>query len=467
MRITWILSLALVALACACPVADAAGRKPNIVFIMADDLGYGELGCYGQTKIRTPNIDRLAAEGMRFLECYAGSSVCAPARSTLMTGLHTGHTPIRANGGGMALAPDDVTVAEVLEGAGYATGCFGKWGLGVQGSTGHPNKQGFDEFFGYLHQVHAHFYYPYFLWKNGEKFPLPENEGHKRARYSHDEIHKQALAFIEKNKDRPFFCYIPYTLPHVELVVPEDSLKPYLGKWKETPLPDPRKGYIGSDTPYATFAGMVSRLDRHVGEVLALLKKLGLDEDTLVIFTSDNGGQGGPWKRMTDFFKGNGLLRGYKGSFYEGGIRVPMVARWPGRVRAGAVVSRPCAFWDVLPTLAEVAGAKAPEGIDGVSFAPTLLGQGGQKEPEYLYWEMAGRGGLTQVVRMGEWKLLSLAGGKRVELYHLRSDPTEVAEVSRKHPEVVAKMQEILKTARTKPRKFPPGKRVGIKDYVK
>src|SRR5947209_6080152 len=328
-------ALALFAVPIAAPAA--APDKPNIVFILADDLGYGELGCYGQKKIQTPNIDRMAAEGLRFTQAYAGSNVCAPSRSTLMTGLHTGHTPIRSNGGGKSLAATDVTVAKVLKDAGYVTGGFGKWGLGVEGTPGHPNRQGFDEFFGYYHQVHAHFYYPYWLWHNQEKVYLPENEGRKHARYAADVIHSLALDFVRRNKDRPFFLYLPSTIPHVELVAPEDSMAAYRGKWDEKPLPDPRAGYIGAEQPYATFAGMVTRLDRQVGEVFALLKELGLDGRTLVIFTSDNGAQGNQWQRVADFFDGTGGLRGYKGSFYEGGIRVPLVARWPGHVPAGGV----------------------------------------------------------------------------------------------------------------------------------
>jgi arylsulfatase A-like enzyme len=384
-----------------------------------------------------------------------------------MTGLHTGHTPVRANGGGKALAAGDVTAAKVLHDAGYATGGFGKWGLGVEGSTGHPNRQGFDEFFGYLHQVHAHFYYPYFLWKNETRFPLPENEGRRRARYAHDEIHAQALDFIRRHKDRPFFCYLPYTIPHVELVAPEDSVKPYRGLWPETPLPDPRPGYIGADEPYATFAGMVSRLDRHVGEVLALVKELGLDDRTIVLFTSDNGAQGDQWKRVADFFQGNGLLRGYKTTFYEGGIRVPLVARWPGHIRPGTTSDHVCAFWDFLPTLAELAGAKSPPGIDGVSFAPTLLGRGEQRRHEFLYWEYPYAAGLAQAARMGDWKLVQPRPGKPFELYDLKADIGETHDVADRHPDVVAKMKAYLAGARTEPRTFPPEKQTTINDYVR
>jgi arylsulfatase A-like enzyme len=463
--------LPIVLLAVLGTTVTAAPRKPNIVFILADDLGYGELGCYGQKKIRTPHLDRLAAEGMRFTQCYAGSNVCAPSRSTLMTGLHTGHTPIRANGGGLSLAATDVTLPKVLQQAGYATGGFGKWGLGGENSVaqpGHPNRQGFDEFFGYLHQVHAHFYYPYFLWHNETKFFLPENEGKKRARYAHDVIHARVLDFIRRHKDRPFFCYLPYTLPHVELVVPEDSLKPYRGQWKEEPLPDPRPGYIGADEPYATFAGMVSRLDRHVGEIMKLLKELDLDEHTIVLFASDNGAQGGPWKRMTDFFEGNGALRGYKGQFYEGGIRVPLLARWPGHIKAGAVTDHVCAFWDMLPTVAEIAGAPCPANLDGLSFVPTLLGRGKQNQHEFLYWEYPTPRGPTQAVRMGDWKLVQAAQGKPFELYNLRTDPGESRDVADKQPEIVAKIKAYLATARTEMRKYPAGgPDPTVKDYVR
>ena len=385
-------------------------QKPNIIFILADDLGYGEVGCYGQKLIQTPNVDRLAAEGMRFTQCYAGSQVCSPSRSTLLTGLHTGHTPIRHNGARWLYA-EDLTVAQVLKPAGYATGAFGKWDLGTENSPGVPWKHGFDEFFGYLHQIHAHFYYTYYLWKNDTKFFLPENEGYRRARYSHDEIHKQALEFIRRNKDTNFFCYLPYTLPHIQLVVPADSLKLYHGKWPEKPMPDSRKGYIGTDEPYATFAGMVSRLDRSVGEIMALLQELNLDDHTVVFFTGDNGPQGEKWQRIADFFHGAGPLRGYKREFYEGGIRVPMIVRWPGRVNAGSVSDHICAFWDFLPTAAEIAGVTPPPGLDGVSFLPALLGQE-QKPHQFLYWEAPFGQKRSVAVRMGDWKAIRPGAGR-------------------------------------------------------
>jgi arylsulfatase A len=448
-------------------VTQAAPERANIVFILADDLGYGEVGCYGQKLIQTPNIDRLAAEGMRFTQCYSGSHVCAPSRSTLMTGLHTGHTPIRNNGGYRYLYAGDVTVAEVLKQTGYATGGFGKWGLGTENSPGAAWKQGFDEFFGYLHQVHAHFYYPYWLWKTDTRFLLPENEGRKRVRYSHDEIHKQALDFIRRHKDSPFFCYIPYTLPHVELVVPEDSTKPYRGKWKEAPLRDPRPGYSGAEEPYATFAGMVSRLDRSVGEVLALLKDLKLGDNTVVFFTSDNGPQGSQWQRVADFFHGAGPLRGYKGGFYEGGLRVPLVVRWPGKVKAGSSSDHICAFWDFLPTAAEIAGVARPRDLDGISFLPALLGRR-QESHDFLYWEMPAGQKRTVAIRMGDWKAIQPKPDARFELYNLKEDLAETKNLADQHPELIEKLRGIATDAHTSEREYPPeNPRPTINDYVR
>lgn len=441
-------------------------EHPNVVLIVADDLGVGELGCYGQQLIQTPNVDRLAAEGVRFTQFYAGCHVCAPSRSTLMTGLHTGHTPVRSNGGSHSLSPEDVTMAEVLKQAGYTTGGFGKWGLGTEGSPGAPWRHGFDVFFGFLHQVHAHFYYPYWLVTNDTRFLLPENEGRKRNRYSHDEIHKQALAFIRREKDHPFFCYLPYTLPHVELVAPEDSVKPYRGRWKETPLADPRPGYIGSDEPYATFAGMVSRLDRSVGEILALLKELKLEDKTVVFFTSDNGPQGDQWQRVADFFHGAGSLRGYKGGFYEGGLRVPLIVRWPGKIKAGSLTDYACAFWDVLPTAAAIAGAAPPPGLDGISLLPLLLGQ--KPEPrDFLYWEMTMGDGHGFAVRRGDWKAVKPRPAAKLELYNLKADPAETKDLAAQQPDLLQRLQTIAVKAHTPPREFPPeNPRRGIDDYV-
>ena len=443
-----------------------ARRPPNIVLFMADDLGYGELGCYGQKKIRTPNLDRLAAEGMRFTQAYAGSHVCAPSRSVLMTGLHSGHTAVRANGAGKHLHDRDTTVAEVLDKAGYATGAFGKWGLGNEDSPGRPGLQGFEAFMGQLEQVHAHFYYPYWIWRDDERYPLPKNEGNQRGQYVHDVLHERSLQFIRDNKGRPFFCYVPCIIPHVELVVPEASERPYRGQFPKVPIKDPRPGYIGSEDGYATFAGMVSRMDRGVGEILALLKRLDIERDTIVIFTSDNGGQGGNWRGMTDFFDGNGPLRGHKGCFYEGGIRVPMIARWPGHIQRGTTCDHILGFQDVLPTLAELAGATPPDAIDGVSLLPALLGQGRQPAHEFLYWEYRRGKTLEQAVRMGDWKLIKTRKGQ-IELYNLAVDIGETANLAEDRPEIVEKILPVLTSARTAERKYSGIPRPTIDDFVR
>ncbi|MFH1071383.1 MAG: arylsulfatase [Candidatus Glassbacteria bacterium] len=449
--------------------AANASRPPNIVFILADDLGIRHLGCYGGDKISTPNIDRLAAEGLRFTQTYAGCTVCAPSRSVLMTGLHMGHAPVRANSGGVPIRDGDVTIAEVLKQAGYATGGFGKWGLGEINTSGVPTRQGFDEFVGYLHQIHAHFYYPEYLWKNEMLWPLPGNQtggrlpgdaGGQRTQYAPDEILDHALSFIRANQDRPFFCYLPTVIPHVELAVPEEDLAPYLGKFgREEPFYDPRPGYAGSPHPRATFAAMVSHLDGHVGRVLSLLEELGLEDDTIVIFTSDNGAQGGFGSRGADFFQffePMGKLRGSKGSLYEGGIRVPMIARWPGRIAAGAVDDKLAWYFpDVLPTLAELAGAKPPAAIDGMSVVPALIGEKAagrkQTEHEYLYWEMAEGPGLRQALRLGNWKAVREQPGGEIELFDLKNDESETKNVAVGHPEVMEKVNEILAGCRTEP----------------
>lgn len=450
--------------------AGARSRPPNIVWIMQDDTGYADLGCYGQKLIRTPNIDRLAAGGTRYTDAYSGCTVCAPSRSVLMTGYHSGHTSVRSNPGGTPLLAEDVTVAQVLKKAGYATGMFGKWGLGDEGTTGVPAKHGFDEFLGYLNQVHAHIYYPDYLCTIDGRLPLEGNRSHQRKQYAHDVMAAHALDFIRRHKDEPFFCYAPFTLPHWELLVPEDSLNEYRGKFPETPFSDSKGHYASQPYPRAAFAGMVTRLDRDVGRIVALLKELGIEQDTLVIFTSDNGPQyiEGGMKEQVDtgkFFNGSGPFRDYKGEMYEGGIRVPMIARWPGQVAAGAVSSFPWAFWDVLPTLAELAGAPAPKGIDGISMVPLLIdaeraGRPQQKH-EFMYWEFPryiDRQGTfvkevpKQAVRMGDWKAVRPRPNGPLELYNLKDDIGESRNVADAHPEVMKKIQEYLKTARTEPR---------------
>ena len=437
-----------------------AGRpaRPNIVFILADDLGYGDVGCYGQTKIKTPSIDKLAAEGMKLLQHCSGSPVCAPSRCTLLTGKHTGHAYIRDNGeleteGQRPLPPGTQTIGTLLRKAGYATAAAGKWGLGGPGSTGEPSLQGFDHFYGYLCQRHAHTYYPDYLWRDGKKEILEGNKDGKQGQYSHDLIAEEALKFIKEHKDRPFFLYVPFTIPHVSLQVPEDSVAEYREKWPETPF----KGnhYAAHPTPRAAYAAMITRMDRDVGRILSLLKDLGLDESTIVFFTSDNGPTYAGGADAT-FFQSAGPLRGLKGSVHEGGIHVPFIARWPGRIPAGSTTSHVSAFWDVLPTLCEIAGAQILEPIDGISFLPTLLGKGGQKEHAHLYWEYPSAGGL-QAVRMGNWKGVRLNVKKKadgpIQLYDLAGDPGETLDVAAAHPEVVEQMRKIM--AERTPSVFP------------
>jgi len=441
---------------------EVSPDKPNIIFIMADDLGYGHLGCYGQKEIRTPNLDRMATEGTKFTQVYAGHCVCAPSRSVLMTGKHTGHTSVRVNGGGAPLLPEDITVAEVLKEAGYTTGLFGKWGLGDHGTTGVPYKQGFDEFYGYLHQVHAHFFYPWFLWRNDKKYILTENENEQRQQYSHDLIVKESLDFIRRHREGPFFLYVPFTIPHFELLVPKDSLKEYEGKFPEpTPYIDNRRHYADQPAPRATLAAMITRMDRDVGRIFDLLKELKIDDNTIVFFTSDNGGYRLARPGEPDFFQGNGPLRGGKGNFYEGGIRVPMIVRWPGKVAPGATDDFLWAFWDVMPTLAELAGAKTLAGIDGISVMPRLLGLTQEQPDRFLYWEKIpqGKGGTpawSQAVRWDKWKAVRNKPRLPLELYDLEADIGEKDNVIEKHPDVIEKIEDYLKTARTISRTYPP-----------
>ena len=384
------------------PCEALAADKPNIIYILADDLGVGDVGCYGQRLLKTPRIDQLAADGMRFTQHYSGSAMCAPTRSCLMTGQHTGHTRVRKNGHG-PLFPEDMTIAELLKSAGYRTAAIGKWGVGEAGTTGVPWKQGFDLFFGHLNQGKAHRHYPPFLWRNEKQVLFPENPV-KRTHYSHDEFTREAMQFIRENRDAPFFLYLPYTLVHVDLDVPDDDLQPWIGKIEETePYGTPGgQHYIHQKTPHAAFAGMVSRLDRDVGRIVDLVDEVGLAKDTLIMFTSDNGptSAGGA---DPGFFDGNGPFRGIKFELYEGGVRCPMIARWLGKINRRSTTDHISAHWDVLPTVAELAGIDAPEGIDGISFLPTLLGQGKQKEHDYLYWETNGRSG-WQAMRRGNWK---------------------------------------------------------------
>jgi arylsulfatase A len=451
--------------ALAAPLVNAQGRRPNIVWIMADDLGLCELGCYGQKYIKTPNIDKLAAEGTAFDEAYAGCAVCAPSRSVLMTGLHGGHTPIRSNPGGVPILPGETTVADLLQRSGYRTGLFGKWGLGDIGTEGVPWKHGFDEFYGFLHQAHAHFQYPRFLYDNDKQSPLEGNSDTSKKTYANDAMADRAVDFIRRHKDRPFFLYYSPTIPHFEPLVPEDSMAEYRGKF---PMGKPygREGQRLAAQPdlRTAYAGMVSRVDRYVGSIMAELAKHGLDRDTVVFFTSDNGGVLGP---TDDFFSSMGKYRGNKGTMYEGGLRVPMIARWTGRIAAGKRSNYPWYFADFLPTACELAGVKnLPAKIDGHSVVPTLLGKG-QKQHEVMYWEMPRYNGKTQefadeipmqALRNGRWKALRPKANAPVEIYNLEADPSESNNLAETNTDEAKRLTKLLADSRTPPRrqKEPP-----------
>lgn len=460
---------ATVALVSCGRTAENEKELPNIVYILADDLGYGDLTCYGQQRFSTPNIDRLAREGMLFTQHYTGCTVSAPSRSCLMTGLHTGHTPIRGNKemqpeGQWPLPAGSVTVAEMLKTRGYSTGAFGKWGLGFIDTEGDPNAQGFDEFVGYNCQRLAHNYYPDHLWHNHEKIILHENDSSRTGAYSADIIHKAVLNFIENHKDNPFFMFYPATIPHAELISKEEYLALFRGKF------DPEKPYRGVDEgpayrlgpygsqpePHAAFAAMIKQLDDYVGEIIDLLIDLGIEENTIVIFASDNGPhlEGGA---DPVYFNSSGGLRGFKRDLYEGGIRTPLVVKWPAKIKKGTISGHISAFWDVLPTFADIAGAEVPENIDGISFLPELLGKK-QKQHEYLYWEFHEQGG-RQAVRMGRWKAVrlnvNLDPKVELELYDLLKDIGETNNVASANPEIIEKMEHIMNQAHTPSEVFP------------
>jgi len=445
---------AVAILCCVGTAAESAAdsEKPNIIFILADDLGYGDLGCYGQQEIQTPHIDELAKEGMRFTRFYAGSTVCAPSRCTLMTGLHTGHCLIRGNRR-VDLRDKDLTVAELLQSEGYRTGMFGKWGLGSEGGTGLPTRQGFDEFFGYLDQGHAHNYYPTFLVRNEQREQLdnvvPDEGPHGRGvateknTYSHDPIMAAALDFVEKNHERPFFLYLPVTIPHANNEAGDAGMEvPNLGIYADRDWPEPEKGR----------AAMISYLDTGIGQLMQKLKELGIDRRTIVFFSSDNGphDEGGS---KSAFFNSSGSLRGSKRYLYEGGIRVPMIARWPGKVKAGSTSDHVGAFWDFLPTAADLAGTKVPKGIDGISFVPTLLGKGEQQEHDYLYWEFHEYGKIQALLLENHKALRGL--GKEVLLYDLAQDPGETRDIAAQRPDLVQRAKAIFAGARSPSVEWP------------
>ncbi|MFT5105288.1 MAG: arylsulfatase A-like enzyme [Pseudoalteromonas tetraodonis] len=423
--------------------------RPNIIFIMADDLGFADLGCYGGTVIETPNIDGMAQDGIRFNQCYAGSTVCAPSRSVLVTGLHAGHTRVRGNfsrvagveglGGGsgrVSLEAEDVTIAEVMKSAGYATGMAGKWGLGEPRTAGLPNAQGFDEWVGFLNQRRAHSYYPEYIWNNQHKVVLPGNEAGAKGDYIQDLFAAFSLGFIKKYQDEPFFLYLPYSLPHSNFEIPE------LGKYADKPWTDKEK----------TYAAMVTRLDADVGRILALLGELELEEQTIVFFCSDNGAA----ERWDGRFNSSGPLRGRKRDMYEGGLRVPMVVRWPGKIKPGSSSDVVWGFADVMPTLAELGGAKLPsQKLDGGSVVPTLLGN---TQPDlsdrFLYWEFFERG-FQQAARWKDWKVIREKKGASLRLYDLNGDLGERSDVAADHPQIVEKFETFLKGARTESAAWP------------
>ncbi|MBP7143158.1 MAG: arylsulfatase [Opitutaceae bacterium] len=405
--------------------ASLPGRPPNVIFILADDLGYGDIGPFGQKLIKTPNLDRMAAEGTRYVQSYTGATVCAPSRCSLMTGLHNGHAAIRGNReikpeGQQPMPANTLTVAHLFKEAGYTTGATGKWGLGYPGSTSTPDKMGFDFFFGYNCQLLAHNYYPDHLWRNNQRVELDGKT------YSHDLIAGETLEFIRRNRSHPFFLYAAFTIPHSKLQVPD------LGPYGNEPWSENLK----------TIAAMITRLDRDVGRILALVKELGIDENTLVFFASDNGAV---WR--DELFNHSGPLRGYKRDMYEGGIRSPTIARWPGHISKGATNDQVWAFWDFLPTMADLIGAKAPAGLDGISVLPALLGHGKISHPP-LYYEFHERG-FHQAARMGDWKAVRLGSREPIQLYDLPRDPSETTDVAAGHPEIVAKFEQFLKEART------------------
>ena len=471
---------------------SAEPARPNIVFILADDLGYGDIGCFGQTKIKTPHLDKMAAEGMRLTQHYSGNAVCAPSRCVLMTGKHPGHAFVRDNRstppeGQYPIPAETVTLPKLLGKAGYVCGGFGKWGLGGPGSEGDPLKQGLHRFFGFNCQAVAHNHYPTHLWDDDKRVRLnnPEFSAYQTlakdldprdpASYSQftgkefaqDRIMEQALKFVRDNSERPFFLYVPSTIPHVSIQVPDDSLSEYVGQFEETPYVG-GKGYLPHRTPRAAFAAMITRLDRDVGRIVALVRELGLEENTLFVFSSDNGPLDHAYQGLagTDgrFFNSAGPLRGQKGSLYEGGFRVPTIAFWKGKIPAGTTRERVSGFEDWLPTLLEVAGAKdsIPKEIDGISLAPTLLGQS-QPERPFLYREFPASGG-QQIVRIGDWKgvrqNLKPAGKNKlpsltIELYHLKDDIAESKDVAAEHPDVIAQMERLMRDQHTPSAEFP------------
>jgi len=422
-------------------------RPPNLIYIMADDLGYGDLGCFGQKTIKTPNLDKMASEGIRFTSYYAGNTVCRPSRLSLWTGKHMGHTPISSNAN-YHFKPSDITVSELLKSRGYATGGVGKWAMGGIGTTGHPNKNGFDFWFGYLDQGQAHNYYPNHLWKNTEKIILKGNVltgevkdrgrvSKKRTTYSHDLLTTQAMKFIRNHKDTPFLLHVHWTIPHANneggRATGDGMEVPDYGLYAKEKWPNTKKGA----------AAMITRMDKDVGEIIKLLKELDIQNETMIFFTSDNGphSEGG---HKHETFNANGPLRGYKRDLYEGGIRVPGIAYWPNKIKSGTVSDQPLAFWDWLPTACELAGITPPAKLDGLSFAPTLLGKSDQQEMHpYLFWKY----GKKTAIRKQEWKAVRNAQNKGMELYNLNTDIGETKNLSAQYPDKIRELEKLMEEA--------------------
>ncbi|MEM6885507.1 MAG: arylsulfatase [Verrucomicrobiota bacterium] len=437
-----------------CFTCGADARQPNVIFILVDDLGYGDLGCYGQKLFETPNIDKLAEKGIRFTSHYSGSTVCAPARCSLLTGFHTGNAAVRGNAelypeGQQPMPADTYTVAHHFKKAGYATAAFGKWGLGMVGSTSDPQQMGFETFYGYNCQRQAHCYYPAWLWRNDQREILWGNEGSFEKVYAPDRIHEETIKFIQTNKDNPFFIYYAILQPHADMVAPEEYMKKYRGKY----LPEnsyKEDYYRGQSEAHAAFVAMVDIMDVYVGGVMQALDEAGISEDTLILFSSDNGAheEGGA---NPDYFNSNGEFKGYKRDLYDGGIRVPMIATWPGKIQPGATTDHVSAFWDFLPTVAEMIGQELDQPVDGISYLPTLLGKESQAEHDYLYWEFSVKGG-RKAIRKGHWKGVRYNIHKNpeapLELYQLEDDPGEENDLAAQFPEIVKELEALMREAR-------------------
>lgn len=449
-------------------------NRPNIIYILADDMGYGDVGAYGQTKIKTPNLDKMASDGIRFTNHYSGQTVCSPSRCSLMTGKHMGNASVTRNG--QLMNPDDVTIAELLKPAGYKTAIIGKWGLseGVT-SENSPNQQGFDHYFGFDNQGFAHFYYPEFLWRNHTKVEYPENlgirdeKGHYikgKGTYSHDEFAKEALQFIKESKDTPFFLYLPFAIPHAELTIQEEAKQQYRGlNWPETPKAEGGgakkgkgygsqyvNGYCAQEEPNITYAAMITRMDKNIGRIMALLEELNISENTIIMFASDNGPSNEGGQDMA-FFRSADGLRGHKRDLYEGGIRIPFMVNWKHKIRPETVSKMPSAFWDILPTICDVAGVKAPKDIDGVSLLPELVGASDKQEKhKYLYWEWQHKKKPKyEALRVDNWKVFKITPLQSktayYELYDLEKDRFETTNLVERFPEVLEKFKPYFEEA--------------------